>query len=45
VIAGGGHHPIAAYILVQRELRKPWLPTFTSLLDVSLVSATLLACA
>jgi len=42
VIAGAVIIAIAAYVLVQRELRKPWLPTFTSLLDVSLVSATLL---
>lgn len=36
VIAG------VAYALVNRELRKPWLPMLTSLLDVSLVTAALI---
>ncbi|HEV8613330.1 MAG TPA: GGDEF domain-containing protein, partial [Gemmatimonadales bacterium] len=31
-----------AYALVHRELRKPWLPMVTSLIDVSLVTAALI---
>ena len=33
---------LGSWVLVHRELHRPWLPTVTSLLDVSLVSAALL---
>ena len=42
VICGAVLVALLAYLLVHRELRKPWLPMATSLLDVTLVSATLL---
>ena len=32
---------VIAYVLVNREMRQPWLPMLTSLLDVSLVTAAL----
>jgi diguanylate cyclase (GGDEF)-like protein len=33
---------VLAYALVRRELRKPWLPMLTSVIDVSLVTAALI---
>lgn len=34
---------VVAYFVVRRELRKPWLPLFTTLMDVTLVSTALLS--
>ncbi len=33
---------VVAYFLVQRELRRPWLPLATSLMDVTLVTSALI---